>query len=276
MKTMILVFAHPGDESFSAAGTVSKYVKQRWSVHLIIAANGQKCADLTDTAQITAEQKETKQAAAIVGIQSVTFLGLPHEGLTALTPGTLEDPLYTAMYKLLPDVVITHDTTGMNNHADHIRVCYATTYAFQKYVAYLVKAGDIRAMDKGRGKVWKEADYERAFGQTHSQKEPKLYYVCLPQSSVDFLRKQKQIPKESFGKPRIGVPDKEVTTIIDIADDAIQKGKALLAYKMQSEKVDQFISFAPHPQARQECFILRMQGVYEVFMGKSDAIAASL
>ena len=42
MKKILLVFAHPDDESFAAAGTVAKYVKAGWEVDLICATRGEK------------------------------------------------------------------------------------------------------------------------------------------------------------------------------------------------------------------------------------------
>ena len=35
-------FAHPDDESFSCGGTVAKYVKAGWEVHLLCATRGER------------------------------------------------------------------------------------------------------------------------------------------------------------------------------------------------------------------------------------------
>jgi LmbE family N-acetylglucosaminyl deacetylase len=282
MKKMLLVFAHPDDESFSAGGTIFQYAKNGWHISLITATNGEKGSfgPYTDeTGNILGErrQEELKKAAKLLGIEHIEFLEFPDFGLKQLTPGTLEDPIYIYMKTTLPDIVITHDPTGITNHPDHTKVCYAVTYAFQKYAAHLNELQDPEKQMKGRGKIWKQAEYARAFSDTHLlSKEPKLYYACLPQRSVDFLLKEKQIPEESFGKPFRGVPDKDVTTVIDITVTQLIKGKALLCYETQAEDVDRFISFAQNPEVKQECYILRMQGVYEVFMGKNDRVSDRL
>lgn len=268
---MLVITAHPDDESFSVGGTIAKYHEKGWDIHLIVATNGEK------RASGVLRQEETKKAADVLGICSVRFLGLPDGRLKELSPGTLEDPLYEAMYALLPDVVITYGPTGITNHPDHIKVCYATTYAFQKYTTYLCDLQKPEILEKGRGKLWKQAEYQRTFGETQtSSKEPKLYYISLPQSSVNFLLKEKQIPEESHGKPWKGTPDKDITTIISITETKLKKGKALLCHETQMEDVDKFISFAKRPEVEQECFVLRMQGVYEVFMGKTDRFADTL
>lgn len=265
MKKMLLVFAHPDDESFSVGGTVAKYAGLGWHVELICATSSVE------------REAEVERAGKILGIQHILFLHQPDGQLKSVTPGTLEDKIVKKMEDYMPDVVITHDTTGMNNHPDHIKVCYGATFAFQKYTQTLeeIKVG---ASDrKGRGYVWKEDAFKRAFGDVDPEnKDAKLYYSCMPSSVVAFLQKAKQLPEESHELPLKGTADKFVTTVIDITDTKLAKGKALLCHKSQKIQVDHFISFDKHPQHNQEWFILRMQGTHEVFMGKNDRVADEL
>lgn len=236
MKKMLLVFAHPDDESFAAGGTVAKYARNGWRVELVCVTNGEGRA------------REAERAGKILGIRQIQFLDQPDGQLQSLTPGTLEDLIVKKTEDFGPDIVITHDTTGMTNHPDHIKVCYATTFAFQKYAK---KLEDI-------------------------QKYPKLYYTCMPASVIMFLQKSKQIPGESHGLPLRGTPDKLVTTVINIKDTKLIKGKALLCYESQKRNVDRYISFDKHPGHNQEWFILRMSQIREVFMGKTDRVSNRL
>ena len=282
MKTMLLVFAHPDDESFSAGGTIAKYKKMGWKIELLVATNGEKgqsgsLTDITEEELGALRQTELKAAAKVLGIRNITFLGQPDGGLTTLSPGTLEDPIAKRMLELLPDIVITHDTTGISNHPDHIKLCYATTFAFQKYTEHLetLKQPDMARL--GRGKEWKEDAYLRAFGDLDPEnKEPKLYYSCMPDHVASYMKKMKAIPEQSFGKPWVGTKDRFVTTAIDIEGFQIQKGKALLCHQTQQTDVDRFINFDQNPLHKQEYFILRMQGIHEVFMGKTDRVAEIL
>jgi len=281
MKKLLAIFAHPDDESFLAGGTLARLALEGWDIHLIVVTNGEKGSSGTFSLEGDAlgarRQEEVKRASSLLGLKNVDFLQFPDMGLKSLTPGTLEDPLYLAMKNLLPDIIITHDPTGMTNHPDHVKTSYAVTYAFQKYAKYLSELQDTEIQTKGRGKMWRQAEYTRAFGETQlSSGEPKLYYVCFPQSAVMYLLKEKQIPEESFGKPFNGVPDKDITTIIDITGTQLIKGKALLCHETQADDVDRFISFAKNPLVKQEYFLLRMQGIYEVFMGKTDCFAETL
>lgn len=262
---MLLVFAHPDDESFSVGGTVAKYSHDGWKVDLVCVTNGEGRA------------REVEKAGKVLGIQHIQFLDKPDGELRSLTPGTLEDLIAKKMEEFLPDIVITHDTTGITNHPDHIKVCYATTFAFQKYSKQLEEIKTEVVERKGRGYVWKEDTFKRAFGDVDpANKDPKLYYTCMPTSVASFMQKFKQIPEESFDLPWRGTADKFITTVIDISDTKLMKGKALLCHESQKENVDHFISFDKNPAHNQEWFILRMQGVHEVFMGKNDRVTDSL
>lgn len=262
---MLLVFAHPDDESFDAGGTVAKYTGDGWHVELICVTDGEGRA------------VEVERAGKILGIQHIQFLHQPDGELKSVSPGTLEDMITKKMEEYMPDIVITHDTTGITNHPDHIKVCYATTFAFQKYTETLEGIRTDVGERKGRGYVWKEEAFKRAFGDVDPEnKDPKLYFSCMPTSVVAFMQKSKQLPEESYGLPMRGTADKFVTTVVDITDTKLMKGKALLCHESQQAHVDKFISFDKNPHHNQEWFILRMQGVHEVFMGKNDRVADSL
>lgn len=269
MKTMLLVFAHPDDESFTAGGTVAKYAKTGWKIHLVCATNGEQAGD--DLGPI--RQKEVRKAADTLGIKSVTFLGLPDAGLSELTPGTLEDPLFKIMKEKLPDTVITHDTTGITNHPDHIKVCYAVTYAFQEYAEYLFAIETKNKSAIHRGKNWIQEEHQRVFGDVAVSHEPKLYYVCLPQNILAFFKKVGGLSDLSYDQPWKGTPDKTITTVIDIKQTKSIKIKALKCHLSQKVDVDRFIAVPLlNPFLKQEFFLLRMQGTYEILMGKIDRI----
>ncbi|MBI3343072.1 PIG-L family deacetylase [Candidatus Gottesmanbacteria bacterium] len=203
MKKMLLVFAHPDDESFFTGGTVTKYVKAGWQMERVCAADW----------------------------------GYAEGKLSALTPGTLEDPIYRAMETGIPNVVITFDKTGINNDPDHIKVCYATTYAFQKYASWLEELQKKFRVRSSHDESW----FKRLEIVITKKIEPKLYYACMPASTVGRAVREGGLPKESFGKPWRGAPDDEITTIID-----------------------------------HEYYILHMEGTKEHFMGKNDQISDRL
>jgi LmbE family N-acetylglucosaminyl deacetylase len=261
MKKMLLVFAHPDDESFSTGGTVAKYVHDGWSVDLICATRGEAgqsgIFDTDESKLGDIRQKEVQKAATVLGISSITFLGYKDGTLSDENPGEMEDKIFQKMTELVPDCVITFDTTGISNHPDHIKICFATTFAFQKYAYWI------------REHLKDTADFTVDL-------EPKLYYACIPKSVVDYLKKNKVLPGESFGMPWKGTADKHITTVIHIDGFEEIKKKALNCHVTQKKDVDRFLSFEKNPQHAQECFILRLHGIQEVFMGKGDRVTDSL
>ena len=272
MKKMLLVFAHPDDESFFSAGTVAKYVARGWQADLISATRGEAGSrgSLTDSVTPLGEirQKELEAAGAIIGLSSIVFLGYHDGTLSNLNAGELEDKVYREMKKYRPDVVITFETTyGISNHPDHNKIGLAATFAFQKYAG---ETENPRAL--GRRAVQK-LNLEEALTTVNL---PKLYYVCLPESIVEFLKKEHILPSVSLGSPWSGVPDNVVTTVIDIKKYRNKKIKALRAHPSRSADVERLLSYEKVPVLNQEYLILRMEGTKEVFMGKNDRVSDRL
>jgi LmbE family N-acetylglucosaminyl deacetylase len=262
MKKLLLVFAHPDDESFACGGTTAKYIKAGWQADLITATRGE-AGESGPYTGVTGEelgrirQKELEKAGVLLGLTSVTFLGYTDGTLSDEHDGELEDKIYRFMEKEIPDIVITFDTTGISNHPDHIKISYATTYAFQKYAKWI------------KVQLGKQPDYS-------PDSEPKLYYACMPESVAKHLVEKKVVPALSFGRPWRGTPDKLITTVINTEKLAAVKKKALLSHVSQTADVQRFLSIPYQPLIHQEHFMFRMHGLTEVFMGKSDSIANKL
>lgn len=279
---MLVVLAHPSDESFLIGGTIAVYTQLGWNIHLIVATNGERGENGAFTwaqgqALADLRKKETDAASKVLGIKEVVYLAHPDGDLATLTPGTFEDPIVKKMEDIKPDIVVTYDTTGYTNDPDCVKTCFATTFAFQKYTEHIESLKHPETDGIGRGKMWKEAARQQMFGLMDKEsKEPKLYYVCMPDHVATYLKKMHVIPEESFDRPLVGTKDKFVTTTIDINKTKLLKGKALLCHETQQEIVDRFINFDNHPLHRQEHFILRMHGIHEVFMGKTDRVAEEL
>lgn len=255
MKRMLLVTAHPDDETFMTGGTVAKYVELGWQVDLVTATRGEegKTGPKTNIARKNVgevRQKELEKAGVVLGIHSITFLGYKDGTLSDRTPGDIEDVVHKKMLETIPDVVITSDTTGISNHPDHIKLSYATTYAFQKYA------------------IWIEEQLKNQ--EPTEQLFPKLYYACMPASIAAFAVKKKILPALSFGKPWKGVEDKKITTVIDISDYQEIKEKALRCHVTQTADVERFLQMKD--LIKHEYFIFRMHGTTEVFLGKNDHV----
>ncbi|MCX8008590.1 MAG: PIG-L family deacetylase [Patescibacteria group bacterium] len=270
-KRILCVFAHPDDESFMVGGTIRKYVDDGWIVDVLCFTRGEagQYGPYEETEDLRAiRTKELEEAAKVLGISSVKFFDYPDGKLSEIHPGELEDKLYKAFLQYEPDVIITFESKGITNHPDHRKLCISTTYAFQKYAKRQI-----------RGEQLGRRDPRRLFVSSipsSLKDEPKLYYVCMPESVVGYLKAKQVIPEESFGKPWVGVPDKLVTTCIDISDYTEIKVRALSKYKTQIADVERFLSIDIQPLMYKEYFILRMQGEQEIFMGNNDTMSDEL
>lgn len=262
MKKMLLIFAHPDDESFTCGATIAKYIKMGWSVDLVCATRGEAgdtgaYGSKTESQLGSIRQGEIEKVVKLLGISSLTLLGYKDGTLREEPAGKLEDDIYRKMEELVPDCVITMDTTGISNHPDHVRLCYSVTYAYQKYAAWIDKV------------LKQDPEYDK-------KNAPKLYYACVPESTVAYLVKKKVFPEISFDKPFLGTPDKFITTAINTEGFQLIKKKALKTHVSQSGDVDRFLSLPSNPLMKQEYFIFRMHGTDEIFMGKNDKVAAKL
>jgi LmbE family N-acetylglucosaminyl deacetylase len=281
MGTILLVFAHPDDESFTCAGVVAKYVRTGWTADLVCATRGESGErgpyDQASKRQLgNIRTEELERAAKILGISSVTNLQYKDGVLKAVLPGELEDTLFKIMIKRTPSVVLTYEPGGISNHPDHIKVTTATTVAFQKY------AEAIREVRKKQISVDNPPRHARDKWQVPlaqavgSDFEPKLYYACLPTDIARYLVREKIMPHESFGKPWSTTLDKLITTVIDISKYQKKKIRALQSHVSQRKDIDRFLSIANQPLLMKEFFILRYRGLHEVFMGKNDRVADRL
>lgn len=197
---LLLVFAHPDDESSSVAGTTAKYTQRGVPVDLICATRGEKGTRLdvppdVDTAM--AREAGLRIAAGVTGIRNIYFLGYVDGDLEKADTREIADRLIDIMRKVRPEVVITFGPDGISGHPDHITISMATTDAFDMLT------------ECGCG-------------------PQKLYYVTIPQSAIN----------EASNEDIEGVatrPDDEITTIIDISGHLDTKIRALEAHSSQQD-----------------------------------------
>jgi LmbE family N-acetylglucosaminyl deacetylase len=197
---ILLIFAHPDDETSIAGGTTAKYVFHGYIVDLVTATGGEKGTRLqvpegVETATIRAS--EQCDAVAITGIRDIYRLGYIDSELGESDFGEVTDKVLKVMKKVQPEVVIIFGPDGISGHSDHIAVGKAATAAFYTACKY----------DEGLRK---------------------LYYVAIPESVFSSVE-QKRVGDV------ITLPDDEITTEIDISDFLEIKLRALEKYRSQED-----------------------------------------
>jgi LmbE family N-acetylglucosaminyl deacetylase len=148
-KTILVVLAHPDDESFGLGGTIAVYAKKGYDVYYLCATRGEAgSADaeymqgFKDTAEMRTD--ELMRAAKILGLKEVSFLGYRDSGMPGMEANGHPDAqinhpveevagrVVKYIRELKPEVVLTFDPIGGYKHPDHIHIQRATTLAFEK------------------------------------------------------------------------------------------------------------------------------------------------
>ena len=120
-KTLMCIMAHPDDIDFGSAGSVAKWCAEGWTVYYVLATSGDKGThDPKFSAQELAatREEEQREAARVLGVKEVFFLGYP-DGFLEVTP-ELRGEIVRLFRVYKPDVVLTWDGFRASfNHFDH-------------------------------------------------------------------------------------------------------------------------------------------------------------
>jgi LmbE family N-acetylglucosaminyl deacetylase len=120
-KTVMVIAAHPDDPEFGAGGTVAKWVVEGRQVIYVICTNGDKGTsdeNMTSARLAVIREREQREAAGVLGVSGVIFLGYPDGGLE--DTAEFRGKLVRLLRKYRPEVVITHDPKlRYMGHRDH-------------------------------------------------------------------------------------------------------------------------------------------------------------
>jgi LmbE family N-acetylglucosaminyl deacetylase len=230
---LMIVHAHPDDESSQTGGTLARYAAAGCHTILVTCTDGAQ-GDAVDGGakpgenghdpRVVAEHRagELDAAAGELGIVDVVKLGYPDSGVTPSDgPGESDSfsarpltPMVQQMVRLMrmyqPDVVITYPPNGLSGHPDHVRTHHVVASAHGNVVANAEPGG----------------------------RTPRLYYIAL---SVSRIREMQAVLRAAFGDDawvppdELGTDDAEITTVLDVAAFWEQKKRALAAHASQPD-----------------------------------------
>jgi LmbE family N-acetylglucosaminyl deacetylase len=106
----MVVMPHPDDAEFGCAGTVARWTKEGKRVVYVILTNGDKGTSdrsLTPEKLAAIRQVEQRDAARVLGVSEVVYLGYPDQGLEDSPELRKEVVRQIRLYR--PDVVVTLD-----------------------------------------------------------------------------------------------------------------------------------------------------------------------
>jgi LmbE family N-acetylglucosaminyl deacetylase len=132
---ILVVFAHPDDESFGVAGTLAKYSMAGTGTALICATRGEagQSNGLADSPAMLGalRTRELECAAHAVGVAELHLLDWPDGGGASWDLDLLARQIGNLIRSIHPGVVITFDHEGITRHPDHIAVHRATLQALE-------------------------------------------------------------------------------------------------------------------------------------------------
>lgn len=209
---VLLIFAHPDDETFGCGGTIAKLVRQGATVNLITSTTGQAGmtgihGDITPEELGKVREKEHAEAGKILGISNIKYLGLMDGEVNKTEVPELVKILIPLIEQENPDIVITFEKNGASNHPDHKQMSLATTEAFKKWMK-------------------------------NANKHTRLYHLAVPVSYLKAYEKA-GLAMKAFGTA-LGTPDEQITTIMDISDTFEIKDAAAKKHISQTSDWERF------------------------------------
>ncbi len=243
---LMVVHAHPDDESSKGAATTARYAAEGVEVLVVTCTGGERGDVLNPSFQVpeghefdTVEGRravrrlEMARAAEALGVRQ-TWLGfvdsgLPEgdplpplpEGCFALVPlAEAAAPLVELVRSFRPHVMTTYDPTGGYPHPDHIK-CHEVSY--EAFVA----AGDgSRYVVTGGAEPWepRKLYYNHGFSMSRMRAvHEAMQGAGLESPFGDWI--ESRAARE--------IPEREVTTRIHVADHFDQRDAALVAHASQ-------------------------------------------
>lgn len=130
---MLVVLAHPDDESFAVGGTLAKYAHEGVEIVLLCATRGE--AGILGKSSEEAgkiREHELLEAAKHLGAE-VFFLGYMDGELSQVPATRLMESIGCWIDTVQPQVILTFGPDGISGHPDHITISNIVTQTVYKF-----------------------------------------------------------------------------------------------------------------------------------------------
>jgi N-acetyl-1-D-myo-inositol-2-amino-2-deoxy-alpha-D-glucopyranoside deacetylase len=283
-RRLLLVHAHPDDETIGTGATMAKYAAEGAHVTLVTCTLGEEGEILVPSlAHLASDQQdglgqhrigELAAACAALGVTDHRFLGGPGRWRDSGMMGTPQNDrpgcfwradldeasraLVAVIREVRPQVVVTYDDNGGYGHPDHIQAHRVT-------VAAVEQAAD-PAYAPETGEPWTVA---------------KLYWTAFPksvlQAGIDHLKASGEtnfFGADSADDLPFGIPDEQVTTEIDARAHLDAKVAAMRAHASQISVDGPFFALSDNvgQQAMGREFYVLAKGVRGVASGREPDV----
>ena len=214
---LLIVMAHPDDESMGCGGLILRHTRASIPVHLICATYGEAGwqgkplgAKKEDLPEIRAGELEA--AAAALALSGVELWDYPDGGVHREDQQEITNRIWEEIKRLRPRAVVGWGPDGGYGHPDHIAIGACTDTA-------------VSAMAEGD--------------------RPALYHIATDAQVVDFYRDAMRLTNRN-GSFQVQIQD-HVDVIFDLEpDEVVMKLRAIDCHRSQLE--DWRIALRDHPE----------------------------
>ena len=204
---LLVVMAHPDDESMGSGGIILRHTRAGIATHLICATYGEagwtgkpRGARREDLAEIRAGELE--DAATALGLAGVELWDYPDGGVPQADQQEITQRIWAEISRLRPRAVVGWGPDGGYGHPDHISIGACTDAA-------------VGAMAEGD--------------------RPALYHLAIDQQAADFYQEAIRLDGGSPDSLPLRVQDK-VDFVIELEpDEVMMKLRAIDCHRSQLE-----------------------------------------
>ncbi len=217
---LLVVMAHPDDESMGAGGIILRHTRNGIATHLICATYGEAGwmgkppgAKKEDLAEIRA--KELEEASAALALSGVELWDYPDGGVPQADQQEITQRIWEQVSKLRPHAVVGWGPDGGYGHPDHIAMGACTDAA-------------VAAMTEGD--------------------RPALYHLAIDHQVAEFYQEAIHLAGGNHSLPLIAQDQVDVVIELD-PDEVMMKLRAIDCHRSQLE--DWRIAIRDHPHLMQ-------------------------
>lgn len=137
VNKILVIGAHPDDETFSMGGTIAKFSSNGDEINVLILTDGSSAQYKEYQKMIEKKKKEAQKAMDILGVSNVQFGTLPDMKLDTIPHVQINKVIEEKIHDLQPDYVFSHHWGDLNK--DHRRVFESTMVATRPVSSSSVK-----------------------------------------------------------------------------------------------------------------------------------------